>query len=169
MKVFNNYKKIILIMYLLYFVVLLAFVTCKIQDICYSIPNNKYFHMTMDDIQRNREVGFWNYNLIPFRAYYDWFTHGVWDGLIWNLLGNIVAFVPMGFFEMALSKHKKFWKVVLKCLIIVSCLELFQFITCLGYLDIDDITMNTFGCLLGCLCFNLLVYICKVIKTNLKV
>ncbi|MBS6445291.1 MAG: VanZ family protein, partial [Ruminococcus sp.] len=104
------------------------------------------------------------YNLIPFEAYYSWFTHGVYGALIENLLGNIVTFMPMGFFEMALSKHKKLWKVVLKCFIIVTCLELFQFLSCLGYLDIDDITMNTFGCLLGCLSYYLLVSIRRKAK-----
>lgn len=159
-------KKIIFkILYILYFIVLFSLVTCKVQDIVYSIPDgNRYIHMDMIDIKRNREVGFWNYNFKPFRAYYDWFSMRAYGALILNLLGNIVTFVPMGFFEMALSKHQKFWKVVLKCFIIVTGLEIFQFITCLGYLDIDDITMNTFGCLLGCLSYYLLVFICRKAK-----
>lgn len=143
-------------------------VTCKIQDVQISInPENYAFtfvHPVVSDVLQNRELGYWNYNLIPFEAYYSWFTHGVYGALIENLLGNIVTFMPMGFFEMALSKHKKLWKVVLKCFIIVTCLELFQFLSCLGYLDIDDITMNTFGCLLGCLSYYLLVSIRRKAK-----
>lgn len=155
---------VIKVLYIIYFIVLFLLVTCKIQSFAYSIPDDKWIHQTMVSIKLNRQYGSWNYNFKPFEAYYSWFTHGIWGALIRNLLGNIVAFVPMGFFEMALSKYRKFWKVVLKCFIIVTCLELFQFVTCLGYLDIDDITMNTFGCLLGCLGFNLLAYICHKAK-----
>lgn len=157
-------KALLKLCYVIYFIVLFALVTCKVQDIIYSIPTGKYIHAVRESIKLGREYGAWNYNLIPFEAYYSWFTHGVYGALIENLLGNIVTFMPMGFFEMALSKHKKLWKVVLKCFIIVTCLELFQFLSCLGYLDIDDITMNTFGCLLGCLSYYLLVSIRRKAK-----
>lgn len=162
-------KALLKLCYVIYFIVLISLVTCKIVIICFDGINGIYYVINdlkwvIEDIKQNREYGAWNYNLIPFEAYYSWFTHGVYGALIKNLLGNIVAFVPMGFFEMALSKHKKLWKVVLKCFIIVTCLELFQFLSCLGYLDIDDITMNTFGCLLGCLSYYLLVSIRRKAK-----
>lgn len=157
------------VLYLIYFIVLISLVTCKIVSICFDGINGIYYVINdlkwvIEDIKQNREFGYWNYNLKPFEAYSYWFSLGITKGLILNLLGNIVAFMPMGFFEMALSKHKKLWKVVLKCFIIVTCLELFQFLSCLGYLDIDDITMNTFGCLLGCLSYYLLVSIRRKAK-----
>lgn len=157
------------VLYLIYFIVLISLVTCKIVSICFDGINGIYYvindlRWVIEDIKQNREFGYWNYNLKPFEAYSYWFSLGITKGLILNLLGNIVAFMPMGFFEMALSKHKKLWKVVLKCFIIVTCLELFQFLSCLGYLDIDDITMNTFGCLLGCLSYYLLVSIRRKAK-----
>ena len=162
-------KALLKLCYVIYFMVLISLVTCKIVIICSDGINGIDYvindlRWVIEDIKQNREYGDWNYNLIPFEAYYSWFTHGVYGALIENLLGNIVAFMPMGFFEMALSKHKKLWKVVLKCFIIVTCLELFQFLSCLGYLDIDDITMNTFGCLLGCLSYYLLVSIRRKAK-----
>lgn len=158
--------KVLKVLYFIYFVILFSLITCKVQDIRYSIPDGRYINETMKSIKEAREYGYWNYNFEPFQAYIYWFRLGIDDGLILNLLGNIVAFMPMGFFEMALSKHRKFWKVVLKCFIIVTCLELFQFLTCLGYLDIDDITMNTFGCLLGCLGFYLLAFIHRKMTQN---
>lgn len=156
-------NKLFKALYVLYFIILFFIITCKLQDVQVSLnPDNYAFtfvHPVVADVFKNRELGYWNYNLKPFEAYAYWFSLGIDDGLILNLLGNTVAFMPMGFFEMTLSKHRKFWKVVLKCFIIVTCLELFQFVSCLGYLDIDDITMNTFGCLLGCLGYYLLVFI----------
>lgn len=161
-------KALLKLCYVIYFIMLFNIVTCKIQDVQISInPENYAFtfvHPVVSDALQNRELGYWNYNLKPFAAYSYWFSLGIDKGLILNLLGNIVAFMPMGFFEMTLSKHKKLWKVVLKCFIIVTCLELFQFLSCLGYLDIDDITMNTFGCLLGCLSYYLLVFIRRKAK-----
>ena len=151
------------ILYVIYFIVLLAVVTCKIDNF-YIDREGQIRNSVYKSIISSRKVGYWNYNFIPFEAYYNWIVGGVWDALILNLLGNIIAFVPMGFFEMALSKHKKFWKVVLRCFIIVVSLEVFQFISCLGYLDIDDIIMNTIGCVLGCLLYYLFTVICQKAK-----
>jgi glycopeptide antibiotics resistance protein len=144
------------VLYVMYFIVLLALVTCKVQSIVYSVPDGGYVHETRETILENRELGYWNYNFEPFKAYRGWYNIGLYGVILHNLLGNIVAFVPMGYFEMALSKDRKLWKIILKCFVVVTLLELFQFVTCLGYLDIDDITMNTFGCLLGCLGYDLL-------------
>ena len=162
-------KALLKLCYVIYFILLLVLVTCKIVSIYFNGINDIYYIINdlkwqINDVKQNREFGYWNYNLKPFEAYSYWFSIGLYGQIVKNLLGNIVAFVPMGFFEMALSKHKKFWKVVLKCFIIVTCLELFQFLSCLGYLDIDDITMNTFGCLLGCLSYYLLVFIRRKAK-----
>lgn len=162
-------RLILSVLYIIYFVLLFSLVTCKIIVVYFYSINDIYFGINdlkwiINDIKQNRECGYWNYNFKPFESYSYWFSIGLYGQIAKNLLGNIVAFMPMGFFEMALSKHRNFWKVVLKCFIIVLSLELFQFITCLGYLDIDDITMNTFGCLLGCLGFYLLAYICRKAK-----
>lgn len=145
-------KAFIKLLYIVYLLCLFYFVTCKFQDTIRNLSGKREMEI-IAEIKYNRSVGYWNYNLKPFEAYHDWITYGVWDALIRNLLGNIVAFMPMGFFEMALSKSRKLWKITLKCLVIVLCLEIFQFVSCLGYLDIDDITMNTFGCFLGGACF----------------
>lgn len=152
------------ILYVIYFIVLLALVTCKINEIYYYVEEGRYVHSIVREIKMNRKLGYWNYNFIPFEAYSYWISEHIWGSLILNILGNTMAFAPMGFFEMALSKHKKFWKVVLRCFIIVVSLEVFQFILCLGYLDIDDIIMNTIGCVLGCLLYYLFTVICQKAK-----
>jgi glycopeptide antibiotics resistance protein len=152
------------VLYAVYFIVLLAVVTCKVQSIVYSVPDGGYIHETRETILQNREIGYWNYNFEPLKAYRGWYNIGLYGVIVHNLLGNIVAFIPMGYFEMALSKDRKLWKIILKCFVVVTLLEVFQFVSCLGYLDIDDITMNTFGCLLGCLGFDLLAVICRKAK-----
>jgi glycopeptide antibiotics resistance protein len=148
----------------MYFIVLLAVVTCKVQSIVYSFPDGGYIHETRETILQNRQLGYWNYNFEPFKAYRGWYNIGLYGVTVRNLLGNIVAFIPMGYFELALSKDGKLWKAILKCFVVVTLLELFQFVSCLGYLDIDDITMNTFGCLLGCLGFYVLATVRRKAK-----
>jgi glycopeptide antibiotics resistance protein len=164
-------KKVLKVLYVIYFIVLLALVTCKVFYVQVYGGGIRIlwadFMRNVHEISQSRLSGYWNYNFKPFNAYRGWHHLGMYYTIVQNLLGNIVAFIPMGFFEMALSKHRKLWKVVLKCAIVVTSLELFQFLTCLGYLDIDDITMNTFGCLLGCLSFYLLAVICRKAKTFL--
>jgi glycopeptide antibiotics resistance protein len=149
----DHMDKVLKVLYFIYFVILFAVITCKLQDMCYSIPEGKYFLPAFRSLyeQRRRAI-----NLVPFQAYRYWFSLGIDASLIKNILGNTVAFMPMGFFEMALSNNRKIWKVVLKCFIIVIALETFQLVSCLGYFDIDDITMNTFGCLLGALSYYVL-------------
>ncbi len=156
-------KGAIRLLYVIYFICLFYFVTCKFQNMTINLFG-KHEMEIIKSIKYNRSAGYWNYNFVPFQAYYDWYTNGIYDMLILNILGNTITFVPMGFFEIALSKHKKFWKVVLRCFIIVVSLEVFQFISCLGYLDIDDIIMNTIGCVLGCLLYYLFTVICQKAK-----
>ncbi|MGN1412570.1 MAG: VanZ family protein [Oscillospiraceae bacterium] len=142
----------------MYFLLVLYYITFKFNDLYFNEMTGCYETHVLAETLYHRSNGLWNINinLVPFKAYNDWADNGLYDIMIWNILGNTAAFIPMGFFEMALSKHKTFWKVILKCFLIVLGLEFVQFITGFGCLDIDDITMNTFGCLLGCLGFNLL-------------
>ena len=71
-------------------------------------------------------------------------------GVILNLIGNVVCFMPLGFVLPILSRRK--WGVfritLISCL--ASCVvEAVQLVTKLGSCDVDDIIMNTLGGLSG--------------------
>ncbi len=102
-----------------------------------------------------------NYNLIPFHTIGLFLNQ--FDGLeapfhaIANLAGNVILFVPLGVFLPALFYKQRqltwylFWQIRIICLV-----ELVQFFTLLGSLDVDDLILNTVGGLLGFVLFKLL-------------
>jgi len=58
-----------------------------------------------------------------------------------NILGNILLFMPY----CILIKSKYYFLMIICCIV---CLELIQFLTRRGVLDIVDIVLNIFGCIL---------------------
>ena len=90
-------------------------------------------------------------NLIPFRVIVsfiiDFINKAVsFDKFIYNLLGNFIAFTPFAFFLPKLFKKVNNTKTfIIAMLIIVSIIELTQFITLTGTFDIDDYILNISG------------------------
>lgn len=89
-------------------------------------------------------------NLIPFKTILNYLS--VFDSLystriiLLNLLGNLVALMPMAFFlPLLFKKQNKFKKFLITIILIVLCIELTQFLTSSGSCDIDDIILNTLG------------------------
>lgn len=101
---------------------------------------------------RTMDSGY-RYNLEPFkeikRFWNNWDSLG-WKSVVTNLIGNIVAFAPFGFFLPILCKKGRnfFW-----CVLASACfslaVETVQLITKVGAFDVDDILLNAFGGLLG--------------------
>lgn len=73
---------------------------------------------------------------------------GLWP-FFYNVLGNLIWFVPLGFFLRWLYSRLT-WKGCLWLAATLSTgIELFQWLLQSGISDIDDIIFNTFGALLG--------------------
>ncbi|MEQ8154659.1 MAG: VanZ family protein [Clostridiaceae bacterium] len=67
-----------------------------------------------------------------------------------NLLGNILAFSPLGFLlPLLFKKYDRLKTVFLISFSISLFIEVLQLIYCLGSCDIDDIILNVLGSLLG--------------------
>lgn len=61
----------------------------------------------------------------------------------YNLLGNIVPFMPFGFLlPVVFGKINSFWKVLTVGLAADFIIEVFQYITRIGSFDVDDIILN---------------------------
>ncbi|HOP11844.1 MAG TPA: VanZ family protein [Oscillospiraceae bacterium] len=65
-----------------------------------------------------------------------------------NIVGNILVFVPIGFFACLLWRKPSFLKALLSGLLTSLAIELAQFPLERGT-DIDDLWLNTLGALLG--------------------
>ena len=78
-----------------------------------------------------------------------------------NLAGNVVMFVPLGFFVPMLWKkmHIFGWHFLTMVATIVA-VELLQLLTRLGTCDIDDLVLNVIGTTMGFGLFKLYKHIC---------
>ena len=97
-----------------------------------------------------------NLNLIPFRTIRQ-FMHilqsaqgGAMRHAVINLAGNVVMFVPLGFFLPLTSEKCRHYGKHLSCvLVILLAIELLQLITLLGSCDVDDFLLNVPGTAIG--------------------
>lgn len=66
------------------------------------------------------------------------------------VLENILVFIPLGILvTVALSTFHKWWYCMLLGFLISCGIEMTQYITCRGYIQLDDVVTNTIGMLLG--------------------
>ena len=67
-----------------------------------------------------------------------------------NLLGNILMFIPLGYYLPSLFVGlRKFWRTLLSTCIIMSLVEVLQLVLTVGTCDIDDLILNTIGSAFG--------------------
>lgn len=90
-------------------------------------------------------------SIFPFRTISEFLTSGYnFRIIITNLVGNIVAFMPMGFLlPIAFSRLDKFHKVLVISLFATLMIEVSQYISGVGASDIDDVILNLLGAVIG--------------------
>ncbi len=98
-------------------------------------------------------------NIIPFRTVAEYLqaeSDGLRDAII-NLAGNVVMFIPLGFFLSQLWEKLRFFGWHTLCTaVIIMIVEILQLVTLLGSLDIDDLILNLIGSALGYLLYKAL-------------
>ncbi len=82
-----------------------------------------------------------------------------------NLAGNILIFVPYGFFISMASMSRGFFKTLFFSMGLSLCVEVTQLFTRVGSFDVDDILLNTIGGVLGYIIF----LICNAIRRKQNV
>lgn len=90
------------------------------------------------------------YNLIPFKTIGEYFLR--FDGfrLTDPFLGNILAFVPFGFFVSSLFRRMgTLGRIVFASFILSLSVEVLQFLFRVGAFDVDDLLVNALGGGLG--------------------
>lgn len=157
----NIAREIILFIFFVYFLFLLLLTIFKGGRIEFSNQFNSYMY---------REHGLLGIiNIVPIKETINTFMHsetGMRNSLR-NLIGNILVFMPLGFFIPLLFEKFNNLKKVLK----VGCLsslaiELSQLFVGSNVCDIDDVIYNTLGALAGFICYKTFETIIK--KVNLK-
>ncbi len=100
----------------------------------------------------------YTYNLTPFKEIKRYLFYGRQIGIrgvFLNLWGNIIGFMPLGFFLPIISRRcRKYWYDTVLCAYLLSFgIEMTQLLLRAGSCDVDDIILNTLGGLFGYIAF----------------
>ena len=102
---------------------------------------------------RQGETEEYRYNLTLFQEierYIRIGKNGGWQQFLINIVGNVLAFVPFGFLAPQI-----FWRCKSAVLTVMLgfeaslLVEVLQLVTKVGSFDVDDLLLNTLGCVLG--------------------
>lgn len=112
--------------------------------------------ITIDDIIINNIIVLRRVKWIPFDSTLQYITQKNIYTFFYNVIGNIILFIPMGIF-LKLYKFINKSYIVLISLFVSFSIELIQLTLCARIFDIDDIIYNVIGANVGYYllkCFN---------------
>ena len=143
-KFFKNNKPMQIYLYGIFILYIITLIKLTLFDSDYGRVGINIF----DWSKENLEVYLRNNNLIPFKTIIEYIARQDRIAII-NLLGNIIAFAPMGFFLPLLFKKQNKLKVfIFTNIMIILTIELLQFLSLSGSFDIDDFLLNILGALI---------------------
>lgn len=95
----------------------------------------------------------YQYNLTPFKEIMRFILYRRevgFSAFFINVFGNVIAFMPMGFFLPAVTgKELNGVQILLLCFLLSLSVETVQLLTRIGCFDVDDMILNTLGGWLG--------------------
>ena len=97
----------------------------------------------------------YNANLIPFRTiggYARALLRGSINAsiVVENVLGNALLFLPMGMLLPRLCRRMRKWLPFILCMLGMLCaVEMLQWLTYTGSMDVDDVLLNLLGACVG--------------------
>ncbi|MFS3916186.1 VanZ family protein [Bacillus australimaris] len=102
-------------------------------------------------------------NLMPLQSIYQnlhAYHHGYPNLVFLNLAGNILLFVPLGFFLYQVFRTMRWQKAILSGFFLSTMIEMLQWMFSQSGMitrssDIDDILLNTLGTVLGCIVYQI--------------
>ena len=136
----SKYRKYVL--FLLYCAVMLWLLLARMPNEA-GVPFTVYLHTHFNPVPLRTIRRFSRLLRPPVRPY-------LLRIAIRNLLGNIVLFIPLGYFLPQVSARlRKFWLTFLAVAFIITTIELAQLFFMVGTCDIDDLILNLAGASLG--------------------
>ena len=151
---------LIYILFVVYLVLLFYLVFFRYRVIgnlstVFNVKNYKYYFR-------------YSINIVPFKTITEYLLnpHNLSFRIrCTNILGNILAFIPFGFFSTVIFKKLRGTKQIITVSCMFSlCIEVIQLIFLVGSFDVDDIILNTTGGFLGYLLFILFKQSYKLTK-----
>lgn len=136
-------KILILLMLILYLILLVKLIVLK-DGLGYSL------HMVRGHLSMSEKLK--SANFIPFSAIYNTLKEPSNFSLRLdnNLIGNILAFGPLGFLlPIVFNNFKKLKNTLIAAILLSVCFETIQLVFSFGACDIDDVILNLLGALIG--------------------
>ena len=124
-----------------------------------------YFLLISEVYGRTSEMQEYHYNLVLFQEIKRFWNYREQLGAfatVTNLFGNVLIFLPFGFFMPMASKYRSFLSTSFYSLALSLIVEISQLFMKVGCFDVDDLLLNTIGGILGFITF----LICNVIRRN---
>ena len=124
-----------------------------------------YFLLISEVYGRSSEMQEYHYNLVLFKEIKRFWNYREQLGAfatVTNLFGNVLIFLPFGFFMPMASKHRSFLSTSFYSLALSLIVEISQLFMKVGCFDVDDLLLNTIGGMLGYIVFS----ICNVTRRN---
>lgn len=124
-----------------------------------------YFLLISEIYGRTGEMQEYHYNLVLFQEIKRFWNYREQLGIfatVTNLLGNVLIFLPFGFFMAMASKYRSFMSTLIYSLALSLTIEISQLFMKVGCFDVDDLLLNTIGGMLGFITFA----VCNVIRRN---
>lgn len=112
-----------------------------------------YFMFFAESFGRDPAQHGYAYNLELFKEikrFYQYRHQLGMKAFLLNVAGNMVAFMPCGFFlPIIINKAEKWYNTILFCFGLSLCIETIQLVFRVGSFDVDDLLLNTLGGALG--------------------
>lgn len=124
-----------------------------------------YFLLISEIYGRIDKMQEYHYNLVLFREIKRFWNYREQLGIFataTNLLGNVLIFLPFGFFMAMASRYRSFLSTLIYSFALSLTIELSQLFMKVGCFDVDDLLLNTIGGILGFITF----LVCNVIRRN---
>lgn len=115
-----------------------------------------WFLIFSDWYGRTGEMQEYHYNLELFKEikrFWDYREQVGYFAMFTNLFGNVIIFMPFGFFLPMASRYRSSISTLFASFGLSLCVEVFQFITKVGSFDVDDLLLNTIGGVIGHMLF----------------
>jgi len=104
-------------------------------------------------------------NLIPFKEMTR-YTIGS-KSFMYNVIGNIVLFIPFGYFVSDYLKANKIRHIMIDSILISLSAEIIQYLIGRAF-DIDDIILNAVGSLIGFMIYITIIKLKEILPSFLK-
>lgn len=155
----NILRKVAIFLFVIYIVLLFLVLVLK-------YPTGM-LQGTFENILAGKTVIRLRPRLVPFQTIMEYVgnARAINDWFVKNLACNLIMFMPYGFLVPCFSKIKG-WKLIVSGCLLSVFIEILQYITAFGQMDIDDVILNTLGTVVGYAGFLIIRYMKRKIKSK---